>query len=154
MQNISLFFRAEHSEEINHDLSRYKSNCDVNKEIFCGPWLLLDFFSDEEVNYMASVSVDHALPYQRPGRPFDEEINSIVMGPGGKQDQLIKEEFIFGCASRALLDQYFPPQFRQILHSHGFHVGIYSSCHVHTSQHQSVMDISKPFKFIGNESLT
>lgn len=159
----SLFFRVEHSEQVNPDLIKYAKNCSTlittrkgrvqNKSIHCGPWSLIDLFSSEEVDYLASVSIKHALPYYKENRPFDKEINDVVMGPQGESDSQIKENFVFGCASRHLINRYFPLRFREILNSHGFHIGIYSSHHVYTSQFQSVMNIDKTYEYVGSNNL-
>ena len=159
----SLFFRVEHSERVNHDLRKYSRNCSTlittrkgreeKKSIHCGPWSLLELFNNEEVNYIASVSIKHALPYYKENRPFDKEINDVVMGPQGESDSQIKENFVFGCSSRHLINRYFPTRFREILSSRGFHIGIYSSNHVYTSQFQSVMNIDKAHEYMGSQNL-
>lgn len=145
-----LFFRVEHSKQVNYDLLKYTKK---KPAIHCGPWGLLDLFSEEEVDYMAGISIQHALPYSKKNRPFDREINQIVMGPEGETDSLIKENFIFGCAGRHLINRYFPAKLRDIFHYHGFHVGIYSSEFVYTSQYQSVMNIDKHFEYLGSMNL-
>lgn len=151
---MPLFFRVEHPEYFNFDLAKYLKNNNIEvTDIYCGPWSCLDLFSPEESEYMASISINHALPYYKENRPFDKEINDIVMGPKGKSDPEIKEHFLYGCGAKHLINRYFPIKLREIFHSHGFHVGVYSSNFIHTSKFQSIMNIDKPFEYIGSYNI-
>lgn len=157
-----LFYRVEHTKYYDDHLTRnYVKNLinennpsskhDFKKKIiFKGPWGVCGIYSDEESEYIASVSCKHPLPYLKKDRYFDKEINDIVMGPCGPHDNLIKENFIFGCASLQHFNQYFPPMFKEILARHDFRLGIYCSQYVFSSKYQSVLDISKPFSYIGS----
>jgi hypothetical protein len=102
---------------------------------------------------MADISTNHALPYYKPGRPFDAEINAVVKSTDDIEDRYLKEHFLYGCSARHLINRYFPIAMREILHKYSFHIGIYSSAFVFTSKFQSVMDISKPFECIGSQNL-
>lgn len=154
--NEKLFYRVEHSDQTTSYLAKYAKNC-VNTKlhgIYSGAWGVSDLIHDNnDLEYFCDISTDHALPYYKPGRPFDKEINDIVMGPNGPDDNLIKEHFIYGCSSKRKLDQYFPDMLKKILHNIDCIIGVYSSEYIYTSKYQSVMDISKPFKYIATVSL-